>query len=193
MEWRMEIYGNLNPSRAHRISLNALLGSALLCAYGMLTDFVPAPLVANVGTYVAVAVSLLLSFFIWRGYATGRIPWHKRPRLIARLLCYAVIPLGIYCFAWMIVVRAAPDIATRIFGTQASQVMILEASYRSRRKACDHQLRSPELGFPGHLCVSANEFNFAPRGAVVLSGKATMLGMHVTHIKPAPSQSIHAL
>lgn len=183
-QWRLGAYGTLNPSRTRRVAVDTTLVAILLAVYGLWTDFVPSPLVAKGGLYLAVAVSLALCLFISHGHATGRIAWAMKPPLWGRLLVYATFFGVIYCAAWMIFVRVAPDIVTRIVGKHESKTMVLEADSRFRKHACDDQLQGPELGFPGYLCIPNGVGPFARRAEVILSGKATVLGMHVSHIEP---------
>ena len=185
MEWRVGMYGSLNPPRSRVIVVNSLLGSMLFAGYGFWTDFLPSPLVDKFGTYLAIAISLALGGYTAHGYSTGRFAWFKRPGWIARKACYAAITIGIYCMAWLILVRAAPDVVTRVFGTDGSTTLLLDSSYDHRRKSCDFQLRGPELGFPWHICLPlSHPGHFAAHGDVLFSGKSTALGLHVSHIEP---------
>lgn len=184
-QWHVGIYGTLNPSRARRLAINSLLGTTFLAVYGGWTDFVPSALVADGGLYLAAAVGLSVGLFVSHGYATGRFAWQGNPGLLARLLCYAALLVAFYCVAWLVIVRAVPDVITYIFGTHNSRIMVLEASHDGSRRTCDYQLQGPELTFPGHICISGPEFyGFPPRGEVILRGKSTFLGMHVSHVEP---------
>ena len=185
--WLVGMYGSTNPSRARRAAMRWIVISTLIAAYGASTEFVPAALTADIGDYLSGAVTLLVSGFVWHGYWTGRIPWGVRPRSwVARLLSMAFVPMFIFGVSWLVVVRAIPDLATRTFGTEASKAMHAEASYRSRRRSCDHQLRSDAIPFPGYICISPSEFSrLAPGGEVNIIGKTTILGIHVEKVESA--------
>ena len=191
----MGMYGSTNPSPARRAAMNGISVAALLAVYGAWTEFVPSELSVDVGGRLSGAIAILVSLFVWHGFWTGHIPWAVRPRRwIARFLCMVLIPILIFCVSWLVAVRAIPDLATRMFGREAEKTMHLEASYRSRRRACDHQLRGDSLRFPGYICVSASDFGrFAPSGEVTVTGKATILGIHVAQVAPgADSRSSRA-
>lgn len=183
--WRVQVYGSLTPSRGQRIVAAVVAGCFLLVAYAVWTDFVPSAMVATVGIYLSAVVSLTLILFHAHGIATHRFEWEGVPGMRSRLLTYVLVFVGTYCFAWLILVRAVPDILTRVFGTYESKSLILEASYAERRKQCDHQLRGEELAFPGYLCVPVDQVGrFAPLGEVILSGPSSALGLHVSLIEP---------
>lgn len=187
--WLIGMYGSMAPSRARRATMNGITTAALLAVYGAWAEFVPSELSADVGGYLSCVVTLLVSLFVWHGYWTGRIPWGSRPRRwIARCLCMAPIPFLIFGASWLVTVRAIPDLATRVFGTETARSMHLEASYRSRRRGCDHQLRGDELRFPGYICVPASDFyHFGSSGEVTIIGKATILGFHIVQATPGAS------
>jgi hypothetical protein len=167
MDWHLGMYRTITPSRARRLAMSTVMITALLAVYGARTEFVPSKLGADFGFFVSAAVTLVSAPYLWHGYYTGRIPWGRKPkRLITRTLCLAFIPLVIFGLSWLISVRAVPDIAARPFGTHTSRSLELEASYRPRRRSCDHQLRGDQLRFPWYLCVSPSEFGrFSPIGA----------------------------
>jgi hypothetical protein len=189
MEWRVGMYGSLNPSRARRVVTDAVLASVLFATYGIWTEFVPSEPVATAGGYLAAALSLSAGLFISHGFATGRFQWFRRPGLPGRLFCYAFFTVFVYCVSWPVLVRAAPDVLTRIFGAHQSKSMILEFHDHSRwrhgsRGGCRYRLQGEELAFPGYVCVPYDAGPFAPRGEVILSGKATFLGLHVSRMEP---------
>ena len=175
------MYGDVNPSRGHRIAATVLFGSLLLLTYGLATDFVPSALVAKVGLHLSAALSLALVVFIAHGIATGRFEWDDRQGRPPYVRAF----IATFILVWPILVRAVPDILTRIFGTYESKSMIMEARYDKHSRSCDHQLRGEELVFPAYLCVPDEEVGrYAPFGEVILSGPSTMLGLHVSYIEP---------
>ena len=46
MEWNVLYYGDLQPSRARKIAINAMIATVLLGVYVVRTDFVPTASVA---------------------------------------------------------------------------------------------------------------------------------------------------
>jgi hypothetical protein len=178
--WRVEGYGSVNPSRGRRIAATVVFGSLLLVPYGLGTDFVPSALVAKVGLYLSAAMSLAFVLFAAHGVATGRFERDERQGRLSYVLGF----VGIYCLIWPVLVRAVPDILTRMFGSYESRSIVMEARYE-RTRSCDHQLRGEELVFPGYICVPDDEVGrYAPLGEVILSGPSTKLGLHVSHIEP---------
>jgi len=182
MDWRKAIYGTSEPSLGRHI----LLIAVLFWGYGVWTEFVPSAFGAKGGVFLSSVTTVPLTIYLWRGYSTGTIPWGRRPNsFIFRLLSLAALPFLIFNLIWVITVRAIPDVAARVVGTQTSVTMTLKASCRPRRRECDCQLESEQLRFPWHICFSPSEFGpFSPVEAVILSGPATRFGIHVSHIEP---------
>lgn len=84
-------------------------------------------------------------------------------------------------------------LAALLSGCASMQPAVREASYRSRRRACDHQLRGDELPFPGYNCVRASEFShLAQSGEVTIIGKSTTLGIHVAQVTPGANKPFAA-
>lgn len=187
--------GRSSSTRAQWLVACVLAVAALLCVYGLWTEFVPSALGARCGLWLSLAVALPLSFFAWRGYLGESFPRGQGLRRQIGWLSYlAAIPLVTFGILWVVSVRAVPDIAARIIGTQTSVNMELRASHAYRKYSCDYQLHGDPLSFPGYICVSSSQFSqFPEQGEMTLSGPATSFGMHVSRVEAAPSQRLRAM
>ena len=190
MSWNLLAYGSDAPSRARRLTVNAILAAALVAIYGLWTDFVPARVMHIAGTTLAIAATVATTLVLWRGYLTGAIPYGPTATTrVRRTIVLLAIPLFAFMITWTILVRSIPDLLTRWTTRSSSFAVELRRAHGIGRRACDLQVRGEYLGFmPGHICVTAATFEKLPeKGLMIIRGRTSVLGTHIVAVEPMPA------
>jgi hypothetical protein len=193
MSWNLLYYGSLYPSKTRRIAVNALTVCAVLCVYGLWTDFVPAATWSRVGLGLALILSGGLSLCICHGYMSGRIPYGPTATTqLRRGLVLSMIPAVVFGLTWVVIVRSIPDLLTRWREPSEVVTVMLRKGKSYSRRTCDNKITGEYLGFfPGHVCVSDSTFHSLPQeGPMTIRGSSSVLGVHVQSITPASANKL---
>jgi hypothetical protein len=161
----------------------------LISPVALWIDFVPSEGWLRWGTYLAATLAVAFCVYFVRGVRSGAVKlfWPQPRRKL--LVVFAVIPFMLFGLIWLLVARVAPDAYSRIAGAEVRIVTQMHAEYRTRRRGCDYRLKGEILEraiVSRYLCVSPSFTSFPSEPWVVLTGRETRVGLHISNVELAP-------
>ncbi|KFN41399.1 hypothetical protein N789_05855 [Arenimonas oryziterrae DSM 21050 = YC6267] len=159
---------------------------ALIVYELLFANFVPSEDWYRIGNGLAIAAAVGAAAAMYWGYATGRMRTQEGASLFNKVLMYTLLPFMLYAMFWMIIVHALPDLVTLAVGDPHEEPASLIRDEYHGRRGCRYRVEGEALRrkFLSHVCIGEMFFAELPDRpvALVLKGKATWFGFHVSHV-----------
>ncbi|HEY6123647.1 MAG TPA: hypothetical protein VIV63_03270 [Steroidobacteraceae bacterium] len=175
------------PRRPSFVVVAAALTIGVLFIHGLSVDFLTSTAWSAWTGWVAAAVTILTLWWLHSCAGFPGILLSQRSTASYLMTLLVMVPLMLLG-SWAITARSLPDTATRWFGAQTQQVVLLHKVSRKSSRGCRLRITG-ELFFgrtPPHYCVSGEEYERLPdRGPMKLTTTESWFGMHIHRIEPA--------
>lgn len=197
MSWTVLYFGKENPSLSRKVAVHSLMGMLGLCIYGMSTDFVPSIIWAMWGFYLAIAITVMVTLYLYWAYGTGQMEMQKGISSSKKTFALLVLPFFVLGAFWLIFVHGLPDIVTLMAGDHHLESGLFLKEHHISRRSFDYRLKGEALdrAFPSYVCISSSFYDALPATPVVttLEGKISVLGFHIQRVySNSANPAVHA-
>ncbi len=187
MSFSDSYYGQAPVSTMRKVVVNSLMTCMALIVYVLLfASFVPSEDWYRIGNGLAIAAGAISAFAMYWGYSTGRMQTQEGASLFKKILMYILLPFMLYGMFWIVIVHALPDLATMAMGDAYQEQASLTRDENHGRRGCTYRVEGDALDrkFLGHVCIAESFYTELPDSPtpLILKGKATWFGFHVTHL-----------
>ncbi|MFV3414556.1 hypothetical protein ACQCLI_07560 [Pseudomonas nitroreducens] len=193
MSWKAAFIGSESPSKERLAWVSCMYFALGMFGYGAITDFVPNLFWRSNGTYIAAAVTAIVTLIFYVNLALGRIPLKDENSFWRKWLAILGVPLMLYFVVWLGLVRGAGDLYSCWIGRSTQIETVLTKERVHSRRACNYRLEGPVLrvGWPDYLCVDPAQFEALPESApYLLVGRSSRLGFHIDEIRRSSGELV---
>lgn len=180
MSWKAALYGTRDASS---IVVTNIFGVIVLVGvYGWWADFVPSPEWADIGFYVAIAATVILSSIYYLALLKGRAKLQPKTSRPVKVFALIGMPFLLFGLLFLAVTHCIGDIATQLIGHEVQLMAELTKQREYSRTGCSYRLKGDALerALLNRLCISEREFSAFPRtGIYELKATQTKLGVHI--------------